>query len=91
MRNGVWHLLKRQNGHCPVCRALLLHADHPPTSPTEWEQWLRATRKAVTRRAIVPTGPGTPDAPTALLHAHCRRRLQAATGNGPALLPARTP
>lgn len=87
-----WHLLKRQNGRCPLCGALLLHADHPPTSPTEWEQWLRVTRKAITRKAIVTTGPGMPDAPPAqLLHAHCRRRRQAATGNGPALLPASEP
>ncbi|MFJ4008219.1 group II intron reverse transcriptase/maturase [Streptomyces sp. NPDC090026] len=86
-----WHLLKRQNGRCPLCGALLLHADDPPSSPTEWEQWLRATRRAITRKAIVTTGPGTPDAPpTALLHAHCRRR-RAAAGSGPALLPAREP
>ena len=85
-----WHLLQRQNGACPACGALLLHADHPPTSPTEWEQWLRATRKAITRKAIVHAGPGTPNEPPALLlHAHCRRRL--VVGSGTALLPAREP
>jgi RNA-directed DNA polymerase len=87
-----WHLLVRQNGTCPACGSLLLHADHPPASPTEWEHWLRTTRTAITRRAIAPSGPGTPDAPPArLLHAHCHRRLAAGTGSGPALLPARAP
>src|SRR3954454_24907901 len=87
-----WHLLVRQNGTCPACGSLLLHADHPPASPTEWEHWLRTTRTAITRRAIVPTGTGTPDAPPArLLHAHCHRRLAAGTGSGAALLPARAP
>jgi RNA-directed DNA polymerase len=87
-----WHLLGRQNGTCPACGSLLLHADHPPASPTEWEHWLRTTRTAITRRAIVPSGPGTPDAlPARLLHAHCHRRLAAGTGSGPALLPARAP
>jgi RNA-directed DNA polymerase len=87
-----WYLLVGQNGACPACGSRLLNADHPPSSPTEWEQWLRATRKAITRRAIVPTGSGTPDAPPArLLHAHCHRRLLAERGSGPALLPAREP
>jgi hypothetical protein len=68
-------------------------ARRPPAGqPTEWEHWLRTTRTAITRRAIVPTGPGMPDAPPArLLHAHCHRRLAAGTGSGPALLPARAP
>jgi RNA-directed DNA polymerase len=87
-----WQLLVRQNGACPACGSLLLHADHPPSSPTEWEHWLRATRKAITRKAIVPTGTGTPDAPPARLqHTHCHRRLLADSGSGPALLPAREP
>jgi RNA-directed DNA polymerase len=87
-----WHLLVNQNGACPVCGALLLHADHPPTSPREWEQWLRATRKAITRNAIAPAGPGTPDRPhLRLLHAHCRQRHTADTGGGPALLRACEP
>jgi RNA-directed DNA polymerase len=78
-----WHLLKDQNGACPACGSMLLDADHPPSDPTEWEQWLRATRTAITRRAIA-TGSGRPDAsPARLLHAHCHRRLSAATGNGP--------
>ena len=87
-----WQLLKRQNGACPACGDLLLYADHLPSSPTEWEQWLRATRKAITRRAIVSIGSGTPDEPPdRLLHAHCHRRLSAEGSSGPAPVPARGP
>lgn len=86
-----WHLLVTQNGTCPACGARLLHADDPPSSPTEWEQWLRATRKAITRKAIVRGGPGTPDAsPAPLLRTHCRRRLAAET-DSIALLPVSEP
>ncbi len=86
-----WHLLARQNGACPACGSLLLNADHPPSSPTEWEQRLRATRKTITRRAIA-LGSGTADAPpTRLLHAHCHRRLLADNSSGTALLSAREP
>lgn len=87
-----WRLLVRQNGTCPACGSLLLHADRPPSSPREWEQLLRTTRTAITRKTIVPTGLGAPDAPPIrLLHAHCRRRLLADSGSGPALLPAHAP
>ncbi len=90
--NTDWHLLVNQRGVCPACGSLLLHADHPPTSPTEWEQWLRATRKAITRKAITLTGPGTTnEPPAALLHTHCRRRLAAEASSGTAPLPAREP
>src|SRR4029077_14523633 len=34
-------LLRRQNGRCPLCGDLLLHADREPQSPHEWEQWYR--------------------------------------------------
>ena len=33
-------LLQAQHGRCPMCRDLLLHADRPPQTPREWEQWL---------------------------------------------------
>jgi RNA-directed DNA polymerase len=33
-------LLKDQDGRCPLCTDLLLHADQPPQTPQEWEQWL---------------------------------------------------
>lgn len=81
-----WHLLVSQNGACPACGSMLLDADHPPSDPTEWEQWLRATRSTITRKAIA-TGSGTPDAsPARLLHARCHRRLSATNGTGPAIL-----
>jgi RNA-directed DNA polymerase len=36
-------LMKTQAGRCPCCGNLLLHADHPPQTPREWEQWVRVT------------------------------------------------
>jgi RNA-directed DNA polymerase len=87
-----WHLLVQQNGACPACGNLLLHADHPPTSPQEWELWLRATRKAITRKAITKAGSGKPDEPRApLLHTHCHRRLTAVAHSGTAPVPVREP
>jgi RNA-directed DNA polymerase len=77
LRRSDLRLLQAQHGRCPLCRGLLLHADHEPASPHEWEQWLKATRKAVRQHAItVDAGPGTPDEPVAvrLIHAHCTRR-----------------
>jgi RNA-directed DNA polymerase len=84
-------LLRAQHGRCLICRGLLLHADHEPQSPHEWEQWLTATRKAVRRHAVIVWGAGTPDerVATRLIHTHCHRL----TGNGsnPALPPTREP
>jgi RNA-directed DNA polymerase len=71
-------LLKAQHGLCPACRDYLLHADQQPQSPHEWEQWLRATRKAITKQWIGYTEQrGTPDSNgnwLHLVHAHCQRR-----------------
>ena len=67
-------LLKKQNGRCPVCQGLLLHADHPPRSPEEWEQWAAATRKALTLNAIATMGSSTNEKEHRLVHEHCRRR-----------------
>jgi RNA-directed DNA polymerase len=86
-------LLQAQHGRCPRCRGLLLHAEHEPQSPHDWQQWLTATRKAIQRHAVTAeTGPGTSDDVVApqLLHAHCARR-QHADGNSSALLSAREP
>jgi RNA-directed DNA polymerase len=89
---ATWHLLRRQRGRCPLCRGLLLHADHQPQGPDEWEQWHTATRKAIRKYAITSVMDlGTPDERAAhhLIHAHCQRRI----GNGanPALLPGPEP
>ena len=85
-------LLKTQRGRCPICGGLLLHADHEPQSPEEWEQWLKVTRKAVRKDAITATRrPGMPDdnVVVRLVHADCRRNLS--VEQDPALLPAREP
>jgi len=90
--NATLRLLQKQHGRCPLCRGLLLHADHQPRTPHEWEQWLRTTRKAITKHHIVHRGGGTPDDPrSCLTHAHCLRRHQAAEDRKSALLPVREP
>jgi RNA-directed DNA polymerase len=89
---ATWHLLRRQRGRCPLCRGLLLHADHQPQGPGEWQQWHTATRKAIRKHAVASVMDlGTPDERAAhhLIHAHCRRRIS--SGTSPALLPAREP
>jgi RNA-directed DNA polymerase len=87
-------LLQAQHGRCPLCGALLLHAEHEPRHPDEWEQWITATRKAIRRQAIAETGPGTPDERSAvrLIHTHCRGRQPDDSGSAPATpLPAWKP
>ncbi|HEY0689404.1 MAG TPA: group II intron reverse transcriptase/maturase [Kribbella sp.] len=87
-------LLQAQNGRCPLCGGLLLHADHEPQSPQEWEQWLKVTRTAIHKHAITTgAGTGMPDEPAAtrLLHASCHRRHRADTGRSTAILPACEP
>ncbi|WP_189317918.1 reverse transcriptase domain-containing protein [Streptomyces brasiliensis] len=87
-------LLQTQDGRCPLCREPLLHADHEPQSPHEWEQWLKVTHTAIRNHAIIAdTGDGTPDKPAAprLIHTHCHRRMTTDTGTRPALLPTREP
>jgi RNA-directed DNA polymerase len=79
-------LLQAQHGRCPLCGDLLLHAEHEPRHPDEWEQWITATRKAIRRQALVITGPGMSDERTAfrLTHTHCRDRQPGDTGSEPA-------
>jgi RNA-directed DNA polymerase len=87
-------LLQVQHGRCPLCRGLLLHADHEPQSPREWEQWLKVIHKAIGKHAIaLDTGRGTPDEPVAyrLIHTRCRRRTDIGTGRDPATVHAREP
>jgi RNA-directed DNA polymerase len=57
---------------------LLLHADHEPQTPSEWEQWVKVTRTAIRRQAItIDAGFGTSDETVALrlIHTHCARRI----------------
>jgi len=85
-------LLRAQHGRCPVCGGLLLHADHEPQSPREWEQWLKATRTAIRKHAVTAWAAGTPDERTAtrLIHHHCHRSTTNG-GDQPALQPTRKP
>jgi hypothetical protein len=38
-------LLQAQRWRRSICRGLLLHDDHEPQSPQQWEQWLTAPAK----------------------------------------------
>ena len=69
--------LERQHGRCPLCDQLLLHADHEPQSPEEWERWITVVRTAIRRQAITadqqparPNGPGA----SRLVHTLCARK-----------------
>jgi RNA-directed DNA polymerase len=92
MDRTALRLLKAQDGRCPLCRDYLLHAEHEPQSPQEWEQWARVVRRATVKQYIVvQRGQGTPDElQPRLLHAHCRRRHAAAAGS-PTHAPAHGP
>ena len=72
-------LLRKQDGRCPHCGNLLLHADREPHSPREWEQWLTATLRAMTRQSLTARGsPNQPDE-IRLVHVTCQRRTSAPT------------
>jgi RNA-directed DNA polymerase len=67
-------LLKMQAGRCPCCGDLLLHADHPPQTPTQWEQWVRVTGKALRKQSLVYRKRDGSDETRSLrlVHAKCR-------------------
>jgi RNA-directed DNA polymerase len=69
--------LERQHGRCPLCGQLLLHADHEPQSPDEWEQWITVVRSAIRRQAVTadqqPAWPNGPHA-SRLVHTSCARK-----------------
>jgi RNA-directed DNA polymerase len=71
---SVLILLAKQKGRCPLCGDLLLHADHEPSSPTEWEQWHRVTRKAITKQYVTTQRNTGTSGGTRLVHSHCQRR-----------------
>jgi RNA-directed DNA polymerase len=90
--NARLRLIQAQRGRCPLCQGLLLHADHEPQTPSEWEQWVKVTRTAIRRQAItVNAGFGTSDETVALrlIHTHCARRMSDshAHGKGPSACP----
>ena len=73
-------LLKTQAGRCPSCGDLLLHADHPPQTPSEWEQWVRVTGKALRKQRLTHRrrdGSGETSS-LRLVHARCRGGQHAA-------------
>ena len=74
-------LLQTQAGRCPECGDLLLYADNPPQSPAQWEQWVRATAKALRKQSLnYRTREGSDETSSLrLVHARCRRRFPAAT------------
>ena len=69
-------LLRTQGGQCPLCGDYLLHADHEPRTPREWEQWFMATRRALTKQYIVvQRADGHSERSLyRLVHADCHRR-----------------
>jgi RNA-directed DNA polymerase len=67
-------LLQAQRGHCARCGELLLHADHPPQTPDEWEQWLAATPKAIGHNAITMRDRASGQSELRLIHTRCRPR-----------------
>jgi RNA-directed DNA polymerase len=83
-------LLRAQGGRCLLCGEFLLYADEQPHSPQEWEQWLRATRKAVKKHNLgYREAHGEPgDDQLRLVHADCQRRLSAEQTPRPELLSA---
>ena len=91
MDSADLRLLKAQDGRCPLCGGLLLHADREPQSPREWEQWLATTRKAMTKQRIALDGGLGTAADQCLIHTHCQRRNHLDHGREPAPLPAREP
>ena len=88
-------LLKAQHGRCPVCGDFLLHADHEPQTPREWEQWLTVTRKAIYHQWITPeaTTIGNDGRITSyhLLHSRCLPRHRAQQAAERRLCNAREP
>ena len=76
---SVLILLAKQKGRCPLCRDLLLHADHEPSSPTEWERWHRVTRKAITKQYVTTQRDTGTSGGTRLVHSHCQRRATGAS------------
>lgn len=62
-------LLREQDGNCVRCGEQLLHADHLPQSPQDWEQWHRSVHKRTTG-VIFPAG--GPADEIRLVHTHCR-------------------
>jgi RNA-directed DNA polymerase len=82
-------LLRKQNGRCPLCQGYLLHADHQPQAPDEWEQWVRTIRKAITKNYLMTYRVDgiSEDKQFRLTHTQCLRRLEPSKAQTTAFLP----
>ena len=93
MDRARWRALRAQQGRCPLCHGLLLHADCEPQTPDDWEQWAAVTRLAIRKQAVTAQ-PGTSTSyglPTfRLIHTGCQRRLTRDAGSRPVRSPARS-
>ena len=71
-------MLRGQRGRCPVCGQLLLYAEMPPQTPEEWEQWARATGKALAKRSLYQERKESDGRSNVrLVHARCQPRHRA--------------
>ena len=71
-------MLRGQRGRCPLCGQLLLYAEQPPQTPEEWEQWARATGKALAKRSLYQERKESDGRSSVrLVHARCQPRHRA--------------
>jgi RNA-directed DNA polymerase len=71
-------MLRGQRGRCPLCGQLLLYAEMPPQTPEEWEQWARATGKALAKRSLYQERKESDGRSSVrLVHARCQPRHRA--------------
>lgn len=74
-------LLRAQRGCCPRCGDYLLHADHEPDTPHEWEQWFTTVRRALRKQHIVERADGQDRTVYRLLHARCQQACPGQTAS----------
>jgi RNA-directed DNA polymerase len=86
-------LMKEQESRCPLCGDLLLHADHEPQNPREWEQWIKTVGRALRKQYVVHRRRGTADETPShrLVHAYCHRRTPTGVAAGTQICNAREP
>ncbi|MBY8855114.1 group II intron reverse transcriptase/maturase [Nocardia sp. CA2R105] len=74
LTKSTLRLLTMQKGRCTLCGDFLLHADHEPNSPQQWEQWLATTRKALQMQFIRRDGTSANGhGRSRLTHSRCHR------------------
>jgi RNA-directed DNA polymerase len=74
-------LLRAQRGRCPRCGEFLLHADHEPGTPHDWEQWFMTVRRTLRKQHIVERFDGQDRTFYRLLHTRCHRRIPTETAS----------